>query len=74
LLVTLDDFVKSQKPAFRSWFDTCLTDGRQTSPRTEIHIVTAHSEKRRFVIASEAKQSHNAPDLKEIATALCASQ
>jgi len=32
------------------------------------------SENRRFVIASEAKQSHNHPDIKEIATALCASQ
>jgi hypothetical protein len=37
-----DAFVKSQTPAFRSWFDTCLTDGRQASPRTENQIVTVH--------------------------------
>jgi hypothetical protein len=30
-----DAFVKSKERAFRSWFDTCLTDGRQASPRTE---------------------------------------
>jgi hypothetical protein len=27
-----DSIAKDQKPAFRSWFDTCLTDGRQASP------------------------------------------
>jgi hypothetical protein len=33
----VDGFVKSQKAAFRSWFDTCLRRGfgRQASPRTE---------------------------------------
>ena len=39
-----------------------------------MHFHGKKSEKRRFVIASEAKQSHNGPDIKEIATALCASQ
>jgi hypothetical protein len=32
--IFLDAFVKSQTPAFRSWFDT--------SPRTENQIVTVH--------------------------------
>jgi len=39
-----------------------------------MHFHGKKSEKRRFVIANKAKQSHTGPDIKEIATALCASQ
>jgi hypothetical protein len=35
-----DELVKSAPTPFRLWFDTCLTDGRQTSPRTENQSVT----------------------------------
>jgi len=38
------------------------------------YCVSKNCVKRRFVIASEAKQSHNRTDFKEIATALRASQ
>jgi len=40
--INFDGFAKSPLARFRSWFDTCLTDGepttfvgRQASPRTE---------------------------------------
>jgi len=32
--INFDGFAKSPLARFRSWFDTCLTDGRQASPRT----------------------------------------
>jgi len=33
--INFDGFAKSPLACFRSWFDTCLTDGRQASPGTE---------------------------------------